>query len=142
MEIAKDIEKAISIDNSIISEVNVTPPGFINFKISPSYYQSVAQQIINKDEYFYSGEVGKGKTANVEFVSANPTGPLNVVSARAGAYGDSLARIMNFIGYEAFKEFYVNDAGNQVDILAESLEIRYRELHGDPLEEFPIELLL
>ena len=75
----------------------------------------------------------------MEFISANPTGPLNVVSARAAAFGDTLCRIMRFIGYKAYKEFYINDAGNQVDILAESLELRYRELHGEKIDEFPPE---
>jgi arginyl-tRNA synthetase len=75
----------------------------------------------------------------LEFVSANPTGPLNIVSARAASYGDTLYRIMKFVGYDPFREFYVNDAGNQVDILAESLEMRYRELHGDIINDFPPE---
>jgi len=134
MEIAKDIEKAMSIDNSIISEVNVTPPGFINFKISPSYYQSVAQQIINKDEYFYSGEVGKGKTANVEFVSANPTGPLSVGHGRQAVIGDTVANIVQWHGYDVTREYYYNDGGKQMRTLAKSVEARYFQELGQSVE--------
>jgi len=124
MEIAKDIEKAILIDNSIISEVNVTPPGFINFKISPNYYQSVVKQIINQDEHFYSGEMGKGKTANVEFVSANPTGPLSVGHGRQAVIGDTVASILQWHGYEVTREYYYNDAGKQIRSLGKSVWIR------------------
>ncbi len=134
MEIAKDIEKAMSIDNSIISEVNVTPPGFINFKISPSYYQSVVQQIINKDEYFYSGEVGKGKTANVEFVSANPTGPLSVGHGRQAVIGDTVANIVQWHGYDVTREYYYNDGGKQMRTLAKSVEARYFQALGQSVE--------
>ena len=134
MEIAKDIKKAISIDTSIISEVNVTPPGFINFKISPSYYQSVVQQIINKDEYFYSGEVGKGKTANVEFVSANPTGPLSVGHGRQAVIGDTVANIVQWHGYDVTREYYYNDGGKQMRTLAKSVEARYFQELGQSVE--------
>jgi arginyl-tRNA synthetase len=88
---------------------------------------------------FGSSNYGARKKVILEFVSANPTGPLNVVSARASAYGDSFYRILKYIGFEPFREFYVNDAGNQVDILAESVELRYRELHGEIIKEFPAE---
>ena len=125
MEIAKDIEKALLIDNTIISEVNVTSPGFINFKISPSYYQSIVQQIINKDKHFYSGEVGNGKTANVEFVSANPTGPLSVGHGRGAVIGDTVANILQWHGYDVTREYYYNDGGKQMRILAKSVETRY-----------------
>ena len=125
MEIAKNIEKALLIDNTIISEVNVTSPGFINFKISPSYYQSIVQQIINKDKHFYSGEVGNGKTANVEFVSANPTGPLSVGHGRGAVIGDTVANILQWHGYDVTREYYYNDGGKQMRILAKSVETRY-----------------
>ena len=125
MEIAKDIEKAILIDNSIISEVNVTPPGFINFRIGPIYYQSVVQQIIDKDNYFYSGDIGKGKTANVEFVSANPTGPLSVGHGRQAVLGDTIASILQWHNYDVTREYYYNDGGKQMRILGKSIEARY-----------------
>jgi len=117
---------------------NVAGPGFINFKMANSYYHHKLLDI-SKSKKFGSSKYGKGKKVLLEFVSANPTGPLNVVSARAAAYGDSLYRIMTYVGFKAFREYYVNDAGNQVDILAESLEIRYRELYGEKIDEFPPE---
>jgi arginyl-tRNA synthetase len=121
------------------SSVEVAGPGFINFKLSNSLHISILEAIIKSGMNFGSSDYGKGKKVLLEFVSANPTGPLNVVSARAAAFGDSLYRIMKFCGFEPFREFYINDAGNQVDILAESLELRYRELHGERIDEFPPE---
>jgi len=112
---------------------------FINIKLANSVYHKGLIQIITKKHKFGSSKYGKKRKILLEFVSANPTGPLNIVSARAAAYGDSLYRIMNFVGFQAFREFYINDAGNQVDILAESIEIRYREILGDKIEEFPTE---
>ena len=134
MEIAKEIEQAIPIDNSIISKINVTPPGFINFKISPIYYQSVVKQIINKDRYFYTGEIGKGKTANVEFVSANPTGPLSVGHGRQAVIGDTVASILQWHGYDVTREYYYNDGGKQMRILAKSVEARYFQELGQTVE--------
>jgi len=119
--------------------VEVAGPGFINFKLANNVYHKGLIQIITKKHKFGSSKYGKKRKILLEFVSANPTGPLNIVSARAAAYGDSLYRIMNFVGFQAFREFYINDAGNQVDILAESIEIRYREILGDKIEEFPTE---
>jgi len=119
--------------------IEIAGPGFLNFKLANSLYYKELQKISNDKENYGSSEYGQKKKVIIEFISANPTGPLNIVSARAGAYGDSLFRIMEHIGYEPFREFYINDAGNQVDIFAESLEIRYRELHGHECEEFPFE---
>ncbi len=119
--------------------IEIAGPGFLNFKIANSLYYKELQKISDAQHNYGSSNYGKRKKVLIEFISANPTGPLNVVSARAGAYGDSLFRIMEHIGFEPFREFYINDAGNQVDILAESLEIRYRELHGHECEEFPFE---
>jgi len=134
MEIAKDIKETILIDQSIISEINVTPPGFINFKISPSYYQSVVKQIINKYEHFYSIEIGKGKTANVEFVSANPTGPLSVGHGRQAVIGDTVANILQWHGYDVTREYYYNDGGKQMRTLAKSVEGRYFQAIGKDVE--------
>ncbi|MCK4903217.1 MAG: arginine--tRNA ligase [Candidatus Marinimicrobia bacterium] len=134
MEIAKEIKQVIPIDNSILSEINVKPPGFINFKISPSYYQSVLQQIINTDEHFYSGDRGKGKTANVEFVSANPTGPLSVGHGRQAVIGDTVASILQWHGYDVTREYYYNDGGKQMRILAKSVETRYFQEIGKNAE--------
>lgn len=134
MEIAKEIEQVIPIDKSILSEINVTPPGFINFKISPIYYQSVVQQIIDKDKYFYTGDIGKGKTANVEFVSANPTGPLSVGHGRQAVIGDTIASILQWHGYNVTREYYYNDGGKQMRILGKSVEARYFQELGKSVE--------
>jgi len=119
--------------------VDIAGPGFINFTLANNQYQKILQSILKMGMNYGRSDHGKERKVLLEFVSANPTGPLNVVSARAAAYGDSLYRIMKFTGFEPFREFYVNDAGNQVDILAESLELRYRELHGEIIDEFPPE---
>jgi len=134
MEIATGIKQTIQFDHSILSEINVTPPGFINFKISPSYYQSVVQQIIDKDNNFYSGENGKGKTANVEFVSANPTGPLSVGHGRQAVIGDTVASILQWHGYNVTREYYYNDGGKQMRTLGKSVERRYFQEIGQNVE--------
>ncbi|MBT3169503.1 MAG: arginine--tRNA ligase [Candidatus Cloacimonetes bacterium] len=120
-------------------KVEIAGPGFINFKLANSVFHKNLIDIVEKKKKFAASKHGKKQRILLEFISANPTGPLNVVSARAGAFGDTLASIMRHVGYDVFTEFYVNDAGNQVDILAESLELRYRELHGERIDEFPPE---
>ncbi len=119
--------------------VEIAGPGFINFKLANNLFHKSLVELVNQGERFGSSEYGKKKKVLLEYISANPTGPLNVVSARAAAYGNTLHRIMDFAGYEPFSEYYVNDAGNQVDILGESLELRYRELHGENIGELPPE---
>ncbi len=125
--------------NKNYKKVELAGPGFINFFLSPAMYQNVLWQIFQSDEEYAKSEHGEGAKVLLEFVSANPTGPLNIVSARAAAFGDTLYRIMKYVGYEPTREFYINDAGNQVDILAESVELRLRELHGESIGEFPFE---
>ena len=121
------------------SKVEIAGPGFINITIDISLYQDLVYEILKMKEDYGTSEHGKGKKVLLEFVSANPTGPLNIVSARAASYGDALYRILTKVGYEAKREFYVNDAGNQVDILAESLELRLREVRGENIGDFPLE---
>jgi len=139
IEIANDLINIINIDESIVSNINVTPPGFINFKINPIYYQSVVQQILKKDGQFFSGNIGKDKTANVEFVSANPTGPLSVGHGRQAVIGDAVASILQWHGYDVTREYYYNDGGKQMRSLAKSVEGRYFQAIGkkvDWSEEF------
>ncbi|MDD3049839.1 MAG: arginine--tRNA ligase [Candidatus Cloacimonetes bacterium] len=119
--------------------IEIAGPGFINFRMADSVMKKELIDIYSAGNNYGKSNFGKGKKVLIEFVSANPTGPLNVVNARAAAYGDSLFRIMTHVGFEAKREFYVNDAGNQVDILAESLELRYRELLGENIGDFPVE---
>ena len=134
MEIANEIKETIVVDKVTISDINVTSPGFINFKISPSYYQLVVQQIINSDEQFFSGNAGKGKTANVEFVSANPTGPLSIGHGRQAVIGDIVASILQWHDYNVTREYYYNDGGKQMRTLGKSVEGRYFQEIGKNFE--------
>ncbi|NMC56503.1 MAG: arginine--tRNA ligase, partial [Eubacteriaceae bacterium] len=130
MQIAKDIVENINIDGTYIKEVDIAGAGFINFKLNQSYYCDIVKDIFTKGGNYGRCDIGKGKTVNVEFVSANPTGPVHIGNARGGAVGDVLAEILSWAGYEVSREFYVNDAGNQVAKFGASLEARYLEMFG------------
>ena len=125
--------------NKFFKKLEIAGPGFINFHLSPSLFQNMLWYIHEQGAQYAASDMGKGEKILLEFVSANPTGPLNIVSARAAAFGDTLYRVMKYVGFDPAREFYINDAGNQVDILAESLELRLRELHGERIGEFPFE---
>ncbi len=133
-KLVKDLKKT-----KFYKKVEIAGPGFINFTLSNSLYQQILWDIRKLGSVFGDSDYGRMEKVLLEFVSANPTGPLNIVNARAAAYGDTLYRIMKKVGYDPAREFYINDAGNQVDILAESLELRLRELHGENIGEFPYE---
>jgi len=135
---ANKIANAIKKKN-VINKITIASPGFINFHIHNTVFYAVLTDIFSNPINYGKSEVGENKKVLIEFVSANPTGPLNVVNARAAAYGDSLYRIMNYTGYNASREFYINDAGNQVEILAESIELRFRELLGERIGEMPLD---
>lgn len=104
-----------------IEKAEIAGPGFINLWIDIKYYQSLVAEILDQGADFGKSSFGQGKRINVEFVSANPTGPLNVVSARAAAIGDSLVRVLRKAGFDASAEFYINDAGRQVNRLGASV---------------------
>jgi len=125
--------------SKLISKITLAKPGFINFEINTKVYHEVLEDIFLNPKEYGKSDFGEGKKVLLEFVSANPTGPLNIVSARAAAFGDSLYRLLNYSGYNATREFYINDAGNQVEILAESIELRFRELLGERIGEMPLE---
>ncbi|MCD4828858.1 MAG: arginine--tRNA ligase [Candidatus Cloacimonetes bacterium] len=120
-------------------KIEVAGPGFLNMTLSSRVYHRALEAMVTAKHAFGNSNSGQRQKILIEFISANPTGPLNIVSARAAAYGDTLYRIMRRAGYAPVREFYINDAGNQVDILAESIELRYRELHGEDIGEFPVE---
>ncbi len=124
------------IDSPEISRVEVAGPGFINFFMKSDWLHAVLADIEKQGENYGNSTYGKGEKILLEFVSANPVGPMNVVNARAAAVGDTLARILRTAGYEVGTEFYVNDAGNQADIFARSLEARYQQL-TDAAYPFP-----
>ncbi len=121
------------LDPALISDVRIAGPGFINFVYHPDVVRRSLAEILEAGAAFGRSDWGRGEKVLLEFVSANPTGPLNVVSARAASVGDTLARLFRASGFEARTEFYVNDAGNQVRLLGESLQARMREADGQPL---------
>ncbi len=117
-------------ESSFFSRVEFVPPGFINFFFSPSYLKETIKKIVTEKEDFTQFSEGKNKLVQVEFISANPTGPLHIGHARAAAFGDSLVNTLSKIGYQVKKEYYVNDMGGQIRRLAYSLLARMQELEG------------
>lgn len=117
-----------------LSEIVVAPPGFINFRLSPAYLQSVVNAILEEGADYGRIQIGAGKKAQVECVSANPTGPIHIGRVRGGVMGDTIARAMRMAGYDTILEYYYNDAGRQITMLGESTQIRYLQLLGEDLE--------
>ncbi|MFN2224320.1 MAG: arginine--tRNA ligase [Candidatus Promineifilaceae bacterium] len=113
-----------------LSEVSVAPPGFINFRLQVAFLQQQVTEILEAGRRYGELDKGAGKRAQVEFVSANPTGPLSVGRGRGGVMGDTLARAMEAAGYDVSREYYFNNAGRQIDVLGESLKIRYQQALG------------
>ena len=113
-----------SIENSVFSKVEVAGPGFINLFLAQSFWAGVVLGACANKEYGRTDH-GKGAKYNVEFVSANPTGPMHMGNARGGALGDCLAAVLDWSGYDVTREFYINDAGNQIQKFGKSLAVRY-----------------
>ena len=116
------------------SKIQLVPPGYINFYLSDEYLKTSLLKIIKEGEKFGNSKSGKGTKINLEFVSANPTGPLTVGNARAASFGDTLGNILKKTGYKVTKEYYINDVGNQVNKLVESVKLRMQELKGEKVE--------
>ena len=129
MAIAETIKDELNLSDANIDAITVTPPGFLNFKIGNTYYHQVLSEILENEQYG-RGKSGEGLTANVEFVSANPTGPLTVGHGRNAVLGDTVANILEWNGYDVTREYYFNDAGRQMRILGQSVEARYFEILG------------
>ena len=127
MNIGKAIVDNLSLPEDLIDDVTISQPGFINFKISNKYYYNILNEIIDDNKYG-RGKSGENKTANVEFVSANPTGPLTIGHGRNAVLGDCIANILEWNGFNVTREYYYNDAGRQMRILGQSVEARYFEL--------------
>lgn len=124
--------------NSDIEKIEVAGAGFINFYLSNDWLYETLKQIENQGENYGKIDLGKGKKVMVEFVSANPTGPMHMGNARGGALGDCLASVLEYAGYEVTREFYINDAGNQIEKFGNSLNARYiQALKGEDAIEFP-----
>ncbi|MBU0738763.1 MAG: arginine--tRNA ligase [Alphaproteobacteria bacterium] len=120
-----------------IADVGVAGPGFINIRLSVPYWQRLLSTMIREGTDFGRSAVGAGHKVNVEYVSANPTGPMHVGHCRGAVVGDTLANLLGFAGYEVTKEYYINDAGAQIDVLARSAFLRYREALGEDIGEIP-----
>ena len=131
-EIAERLRDAMKLESAGVSKIEIAGPGFMNFWIDAGRIASGLRDIIAADEKFGSNSVGAGRVVNVEFVSANPTGPLHVGHGRQAALGDAIATLLEFTGWEVTREFYYNDAGVQIDNLAASVEARLSELRGKP----------
>ncbi|MBR2916653.1 MAG: arginine--tRNA ligase, partial [Clostridia bacterium] len=124
--------------NADIEKVEIAGAGFINFYLTNNYLYSVLSAIEKMGTDYGKIDMGKGKKVMIEFVSANPTGPMHMGNARGGALGDCMASVMEYAGYEVTREFYINDAGNQIEKFGKSLEARYiQELKGEDAIEFP-----
>ena len=130
LEIAKMIQSELIIDKKIISDHSVTQPGFLNFRVAKSFYQKTVTEIIASADTYGRTDTGKGKNANVEFVSANPTGPLTVGHGRQAVLGDTIANILEWHHYDVTREYYYNDAGRQMRILGQSVTARYLDQVG------------
>lgn len=136
LQIAERLTKKLEEEKELFERVEFVKLGFINFWISPAYYVHNLKVAIDSGNEYGKIDLGKGKKVLVEFVSANPTGPLHIGHGRGAAYGDSLARILEFTGYKVTREYYVNDKGTQMEVLGASVYLRAKELKGEKVE-FP-----
>lgn len=132
--IAKSILDNLDLSGTLMERAEIAGPGFINFYLSQNYYSKIILDVIEKGENYGKSDYGRGKSILVEFVSANPTGPMHIGNARGGAIGDCLAAVLEYAGYDVKREFYINDAGNQIEKFATSLETRYLQLCGKDIE--------
>ena len=127
-KIAEALSPYFEFSGTYFEKFEIAGPGFINFFLSLRFYAAVLQDIEALQDGYGRSDFGKGKKINVEFVSANPTGPMHMGNARGGALGDCLAAVLDAAGYQVSREFYINDAGNQIDKFALSLDIRYQQI--------------
>ncbi|MEZ4598462.1 MAG: arginine--tRNA ligase [Syntrophotaleaceae bacterium] len=135
-KIAEELVAALGDGSGIWDRVEIAGAGFVNFFLSNRYWFGVLDEVVRQGALFGRSRMGAGQKVQVEFVSANPTGPLHIGHGRGAATGDAVAAVMEAAGYEVQREYYINDAGNQMDTLGRSLYLRYRELLGDKID-FP-----
>lgn len=132
--IAESIIKHLDLSGTVFDRAEIAGPGFLNFFLSQKYYSEILKDVFACGENYGKSDYGQGKKVLVEFVSANPTGPMHIGNARGGAIGDCLASVLDWAGYDVNREFYVNDAGNQIEKFATSLEVRYLQHFDDSVE--------
>jgi arginyl-tRNA synthetase len=151
-QIAEQLVAHLRKEQAGIAEAEIAGPGFINFKMNKSYLYSIIKDVLAKGDRYGEVNVGQGKRVQVEFVSANPTGSLHLGHARGAAVGDALCNVLDLAGYKVSREYYINDAGNQIVNLAKSIEARYLQAlgqdvpmpedgyHGEDIKQFAAEL--
>ncbi|MBY6161649.1 arginine--tRNA ligase [Mameliella alba] len=132
-DIAEALAAKLRIDDRIDS-AEVAGPGFLNLRLAPSVWQALPGKILTEGTAYGRSDMGAGKKVNVEYVSANPTGPMHVGHARGAIVGDAMASLLAYAGYDVTREYYINDGGAQVDVLARSVYLRYLEAHGQEVE--------
>ena len=137
-KVAETLAANMALDGSWFESVDVAGPGFMNFRMGGKWYSDVLKNVAEEGDSFCNCNIGEGKKLMVEFVSANPTGPMHMGNARGGVLGDALASVLSRAGYDVWREFYVNDAGNQIEKFAGSIEARALQLlKGEDAVEFP-----
>lgn len=134
--LAEKIAEALRQDKDVTA-VDVAGPGFVNLRLTDGFWQSHLRSLLGVGADYGRSTIGKGTRINVEYVSANPTGPMHVGHCRGAVVGDTLANLLGFAGYDVTKEYYINDAGAQIDVLARSTMLRYREALGEDIGEIP-----
>ena len=132
--IAETLIANADFKSTYIEKCEIAGPGFINFFLSDKYYADIISDVLSKGANYGKSDYGKGERVLVEFVSANPTGPMHIGNARGGALGDCLAAVMSAAGYYTEREFYINDAGNQINKFGLSLDLRYKQLYLEGIE--------
>ncbi len=130
--IASDLRKIETVE-----QVDIAGPGFINIRLKMASFQNEVRSIIERGIDYGRSELGGGEKVNVEYVSVNPTGPLHVGHCRGAVFGDALATLLDYVGYDVTREYYINDAGGQIDVLARSTYLRYLEALGEEISEIP-----
>ena len=137
-KIAEDILSAIDLDGTWFTAAEAAGPGFLNFRLSDRWYSDVLEAVRTEGDDYGRAETRNGKRVMVEFVSANPTGPMTIGNARGGVLGDTMAAVLDWSGWDVWREFYVNNAGHQVELFGRSVEARYLQLiQGEDAAEFP-----
>jgi len=133
-EIARILLERIEDRDGLLEKVEIAGPGFLNFFVRQAEFVHLLGDVYRQGERYGSSDLGKGRRVQIEFVSANPTGPLHIGHARGAVVGDVMANILDAVGFKVFREYYINDAGNQMNNLGKSVLLRYRELLGETVE--------
>ena len=140
-QLAEAIAEKLRAD-PLIAKAEIAGPGFINLTLKPVAWFDALRQVLQRGNDFGRSTIGAREKINVEYVSANPTGPMHIGHCRGAVFGDALASLLNFTGYDVTREYYINDAGAQVDVLARSAFLRYREALGEAIGAIPEEAFI